>query len=350
MSSNIQGLLFIGDPHLSSRRPGRRTDRDFAGTVLDKLAQAMTIARVNDWQPIILGDLFDRGGDNDLLMLTRLLRLLRTHAELGGAVPFCLVGNHDLRDADLADDTAMGLLRETALIRILETGETPEVITIPGNAPVAHLLPVSYGKDRASLSGIAQALKGAADTPVIALTHEDFDFQGAYPGASIMEEIPGVDMVVNGHMHKPAPWVRRGKTIWCNPGNITRMSVDCEEFPPAVWSWTPDMGTDGLERHVLVYEKAVFDHTGLRVEANEDALREALENGLSADMVSADGVAPENGSAFAELLKSHEFGTVTEDASILREELEVVIQEKKTDEITVGILRSMMTDVEAAAA
>lgn len=348
-----KGLLFIGDPHLSSRRPGRRTDADFAGTVLGKLDQALTLAREQEWVPVILGDLFDRGDDNSLSMLTRLLRLLRTHREQGGEIPLCLVGNHDLRDTDLADDTAMGLLRETSWIRILETKHDPEPVTIEG---VVHLLPVSYGKSRDALSSIAKSLKAKDRLPVIALTHEDFDFQGAYPGASIMEEIPGVDMVVNGHMHKPAPWVKRGKTLWCNPGNITRMSIDCEGYPPSVWSWTPDMGSpdlgveQGLVQHVLVHQSVVFDRTGLRVAANEGALREAIGETLDAGVsVGAERPLQQSqqaaGSDFAALLKNQQFGTVTEDAGILREELDAVLREQRTDDVTAGILLSLLQGI-----
>lgn len=346
----IRGILFIGDPHLSSVRPGRRMDKDFAGTVLDKLDQAFTLSREKHLQPVILGDLFDQGGDNDLKMLTRLLRLLRTHLESDGFMPFCLVGNHDLKDKDLADDTALALMKESGLMRILETKETPEVITLNG---IAHLLPVSYGKDRSALSALAIKIQEETDgvLPVIALTHEDFAFQGAYPGASLMEEIAGIDMVVNGHMHKPVPWVEMGQTLWCNPGNITRMSVDCEGYPPSVWSWTPDMGTRrGLERHILEHEKIIFDRTGLRISANENALMETMETAQGDNLLNgaSDTLLNEGDSAFAALLKNHGFGQMTEDAAILREELDAVLQEKNTDAVTVAIINTMMEDVENA--
>ena len=338
-----QGLLFVGDPHLSSRRPGRRIDKDFAGTVLDKLYQGLSLSRERGWQPVFLGDLFDSGGDNGLSMLTRLLRLLRGHKEAGGDEPLCLVGNHDLRDADLSDDTALGMLRETGLIRICETREIPEIITIPG---VAHILPVSYGKDRAALSSVAMDARKIADLPIIALTHEDFDFQGAYPGASLMEEIHGVDMVVNGHMHKPAPWVQKGQTLWCNPGNITRMSVDCANIAPSVWSWTPKMGVlAGLERHILEYEVDVFDMTGLRIGANDAALKEDLQSAMAGTAGAGEGAVANDSSLFAQLLKDPQFGTMTDDATVLQEELESVMAERKTDEITAGILLAMVKTV-----
>ena len=53
------GIIFIGDPHITSRKPGRRKD-DFEQAILGKLQESINIANSNDCQPIILGDLFDR--------------------------------------------------------------------------------------------------------------------------------------------------------------------------------------------------------------------------------------------------------------------------------------------------
>lgn len=328
LQPSAKGLLFIGDPHLSSRKPGRRTDKDFTGTVLDKLDQAFQIARNDGLLPVILGDLFDRAGDNDCSMLSRLLKLLREHREQNGVMPVSLVGNHDLKDARLSMDTALAVVRESGLLTLLED-VVP--LTVPG---VSVLWPLSYGQAGAIHEMDGRLLRNDDDLPVIALTHGDFAFQGAYPGATPMVEIPGVCMVVNGHMHKSAPDVRHGETLWCNPGNITRMSVDCEDDQPSVWSWC--RGDHGLTRHVLRYEKTVFDRTGMSVLPDRAGLNEEM---------TVDGV-PVNAhhSAFAELLKAQKASDapLTEDAGVLLEELDAVCVERKAGPVVTAMLRGLL--------
>lgn len=331
---SAKGLLFIGDPHLSSRKPGRRTDKDFTGTVLDKLDQAFQIARNDGLLPVILGDLFDRAGDNDCSMLSRLLKLLREHREQNGVTPISLVGNHDLKDARLSMDTALAVVRESGLLTLLEDAVP---LTVPG---VSVLWPLSYGQADGIHEMDGRLLSNDDGLPVIALTHGDFAFQGAYPGAALMVEIPGVCMVVNGHMHKSAPDVRCGGaapgtgTLWCNPGNITRMSVDCENDQPSVWSWY--MRDHGLTRHVLRYEKTVFDLTGISVLPDRAGLNEEM---------TVDGI-PVNAqhSAFAELLKAQKASDapLTEDAGVLLEELDAVCTERKAGPVVTAMLRGLL--------
>lgn len=322
------GLLFIGDPHLSSRKPGRRTDKDFTGTVLDKLDQAFQIARKDGLLPVILGDLFNSAGDNDLSMLSRLLKLLRGHVEQGGAKPMSLVGNHDLKDAGLSMDTALSVIRESGLLTLLEDSAP---VLVPG---ITVLWPLSYGQAGSIHEMDGRLLAANDELPVIVLTHADFAFQGAYPGSAPMVEIPGVCMVVNGHMHKPAPDVRKGETLWCNPGNITRMSVDCEAYQPSVWSWR---STDhGLTRHVLRHEKVVFDRTGISVLPDSAGLK---------DEMIVDGVpVTAHHSAFAELLKAQRASDapLTEDAGVLLEELDAVCMEHKAGPVVTAMLRALL--------
>lgn len=333
-----EGLLFIGDPHLSSRKPGRRTDKDFTGTVLDKLDQAFQVARKDRLLPVIMGDLFDRAGDNDLSMLSRLLKLLRGHHELNGVRPVSLVGNHDMKDVRLSMDTALAVVRESGLLTLLEDAVP---LVVPG---VAVLWPLSYGQAGGIHEMDGRLLTNADDLPVIALTHADFAFQGAYPGAAPLVEIPGVCMVVNGHMHKPAPDVRRGETLWCNPGNITRMSVDCEADQPSVWSFAgcKSFATErpGLVRHILQHEKTIFDRTGISVLPDWTGLNEEM-TGLGSAPVNA------HHSAFAELLKAQKTSDapLTEDAGVLLEELDAVCVERKAGPVVMALLHALFIEV-----
>jgi DNA repair exonuclease SbcCD nuclease subunit len=354
-ASNIaqaNGLLFIGDPHLSSRRPGRRTDTDFAGTVLKKLSHAFRIAREGGLQPVILGDLFDRPGEQDLMVLSRFLRLLRDHRDADGLIPVTLAGNHDMKDVTLSGDTALAVVHESGLLRVLEDAVPVPVYRMADgqdkrDSCIAVLIPYSYGQEHRLLENgvssedMARALGLEPEQPlsavlapnalVIALTHADFAFAGAYPGAREIVEIPGVDLVVNGHMHKLCPTVRRGSTLWWNPGNITRMSMDCEGHAPRVWSWRP--GEDTLTGIHLPHERFVFNRVGVAVEADVDGLKAEISD------------APDTfvSSRFVEMLKEQRLqdSAVTEDASGLMEEIRMVCSEKQVDEVVAGILQDM---------
>lgn len=358
-SSNINqtnGLLFIGDPHLSSRRPGRRTDANFAGTVLNKLSKAFSIAREGGLQPVILGDLFDRAGEQDLMVLSGLLHLLRDHRDVGGLIPVTLAGNHDMKDATISGDTALAVVHESGLLRVLEDAVPFPVYRMADKHGeqghcIAVLIPYSYGQEYRLLENgvqsgdIATALclgpeqplstVMAPNAPVIALTHADFAFAGAYPGAKEIVEIHGVDMVVNGHMHKLCPTVRRGGTLWWNPGNITRMSMDCEGHAPRVWSWL--LGEDTLTGIHLPHEKFVFNRVGVAVEPDVKGLKAEISNQPDT-LVS---------SRFVEMLKEQRLqdSTVTEDASGLMEEIRIVCSEKKVNEVVTDILQDMCKSV-----
>lgn len=334
-----QGILFIGDPHLSSRRPGRRTDVNFAGTVLNKLAQAFQIARDRVWQPVILGDLFDRAGERDLLVLSELLHLLRDHRDAGGLVPLALAGNHDLKDATLSGDTALSVIQASGLLRVLEDAQPFPLYGGSGahqrdGDMFALLLPYSYGQEDALLkNGYGKDASANGKVKVIALTHADFAFAGAYPGARELVAIPGVDMVVNGHMHKLCPAVRRGNTLWWNPGNITRMSMDCESHAPRVWSWAP--GEDALTGHVLRHEKFVFDRTGVSVGANVRDLKTSMRDDAPLS------------SQFVSMLKEQreQETPLTEDGSGIRAELEAVCKEQKADAMVLDILQGLLNGI-----
>ena len=95
-----KGILFIGDPHVSSVRPGRRKD-DYLASVIGKLRKASEICWERSLRPLILGDLFHRAKENHLPTLAQLFEVLGNFP----VQPLVLGGNHDkngtlLQDAD----------------------------------------------------------------------------------------------------------------------------------------------------------------------------------------------------------------------------------------------------------
>jgi DNA repair exonuclease SbcCD nuclease subunit len=57
---------------------------------------------------------------------------------------------------------------------------------------------------------------------VIWLTHHDLVIPGYDEGRYRPRELPGIDLVINGHIHRRLEEVNTGKTRWITPGNISR--------------------------------------------------------------------------------------------------------------------------------
>jgi hypothetical protein len=64
---------------------------------------------------------------------------------------------------------------------------------------------------------------------------------GYESGKHRLKEIPGLDLVVNGHIHTPKPPHSCGATTWCNPGSISRItrSNHTKSLRPSICSWKP---------------------------------------------------------------------------------------------------------------
>jgi DNA repair exonuclease SbcCD nuclease subunit len=212
--SGYQGLLLIGDPHLEGRTPGFRRD-DYANVVLEKLAWCLEYAATHRLLPAILGDLFDKPRDNPNWILVRLLAML--NREVIG-----LYGNHDVHyNPQLTDDDSLSVLVKSGRLRLL-TEESPWSGTINGRQVIVggssyrQELPRSYrwppdGNDCEEGRPL-----------VIWLTHHDIMIPGYDEGRIRPREIPGIDLVINGHIHRRLEEVPTGGTRWLTPGNISR--------------------------------------------------------------------------------------------------------------------------------
>ena len=70
----------------------------------------------------------------------------------------------------------------------------------------------------------AEASADAAGPLVFWVCHHDLRFPGYEETARLdCREIPGIDVVVNGHIHRDLGEVKCGATLWINPGNIARI-------------------------------------------------------------------------------------------------------------------------------
>lgn len=213
--SRYDGLLMIGDPHLEGRQPGFRRD-DYPNVILDKLEWSLDYARQHQLLPILLGDLFDKPRDNPNWMIDRLLNCLR--GEVLG-----IYGNHDVHyQPELTEHDSLSLLVSSGKIRLVSaedlwTGTVAGHLVVIGGSSYRQEIPSTFDRQGHAPDGEALPL-------VVWLTHHDVLIPGYDEGRIKPVEIDGIDLVVNGHIHRRLETIVAGSTLWLTPGNIARRS------------------------------------------------------------------------------------------------------------------------------
>lgn len=310
------GLLIIGDPHVGSRRPGRRKDEIWPQPVLAKLERCVAIANERRLAVVILGDLFDRPVEPDEGLKSQLIRTLKGFSYR----PIVNVGNHDIQHTTLTDGDTLALLGLCDVVDVVASSSPVAEFHIGerrmgiGMTPFGQNIPSDV---RGSFSGVdLQAW----------FTHHDIAFEGGYPGAVPPFAVEGCQVLINGHIHKTQRAVVAGRTRWLNPGNITRRSVDLADHVPR--AWILDSGGE-LQAQDLPFEQHVFDLTGRLVEA-------------------ADGsdVAREIESAFVTLLQAESPTELKRsgDGAIVRDEIEARFAQDNTPDAVQAVVRSLLSE------
>jgi calcineurin-like phosphoesterase family protein len=311
---NYNGLLFVGDPHLWSLKPARRMDENFSETVLKKIENAVDIANKKNLYLIFLGDLFHKENESNIEMLTKLSRILRKLKD----APATVEGNHEKSQTKLSDDVALSLLRENRTIYTIENNDlwakfyfNDGTECYVGGTPYGEKIPKEVSLPK----------KETKKVPIIWLTHHNLDFGESYPGVIKIEEIKGVSMLINGHIHKTKKPQNIGKMRAHNPGNITRLSKDCIDHIPAVWEWNSSLGWE-LEPHIINYHKIVFDMMDSQIEV------ELLPEKISTELT------PQQTSQFVD--KMNEFSSKydpnkTDDGTIIKENIIALVQAMNLD-------------------
>ena len=206
------GLLCIGDPHLASRVPGFRKD-DYPRTILGKLEWALAYAEEHRLLPVLLGDLFHWPRDNANWLLVELIDLFERPV-------LAISGNHDCNENQLTSDDTLSVLVAGGHVRLLDqsgpwVGVINNTITVIAGTHWGQKIPKSF--EWTSTDRVAGL--------VFWICHHDLRFPGhEESGHMDCREIVGMDVVVNGHIHRPLDHVVCGRTTWINPGNIARVS------------------------------------------------------------------------------------------------------------------------------
>lgn len=342
-----KGLMFIGDPHVWSHRPGRRRDESYLDTIIKKILAAAKISNETQTWPLILGDLFDKPHDHDPRMLIPLSKALQAFDRK----PMTLVGNHDKNETRLTAKNALRLLEVTNQIEVLdepgfwgkinledEKGNTHAVV-IGGTPYGCQLVNQLDQLARIEDSSSEKIRTETGAETVVWLTHDDLAFDGAYPNSQPLIEIEGVDILVNGHMHGTKKPVAVGQTSYYNPGNISRMSVDMADHVPQVWTWTPfenpgmpsnqGLRVPELKGHPLPHQRGqdIFDFEGRHAQAN------GIDETPSPEL-----------SAFVALIKQDAVVERTDEALLVQGALAQIWETQKTPEGAQIILARLLKE------
>ncbi|WP_315923017.1 metallophosphoesterase [Mesorhizobium sp. SP-1A] len=315
----VEGILFIGDPHLSSKKPGRRKDGNFSATVLKKIEYAINICNERRFVPCFLGDMFDDAVEKDESLKTKLIRILRQC----WTTPISNVGNHDKVNDTLTDSDTLAIIAESGVLNVCTKAGAFETFKIGDK--IVGLGATPYGQ---SFPTDARPFFGQVDQ-IVWLTHHDVAFENPYPGSVAPQAIIGCKLVVNGHMHLRKNVVRVGATVWFNPGNIIRQHVDAIDHEPAVFALT---AKGSLEKFVIPHEKIIFDLTGKLIDAISPGEAPTPESNKDFD------------SAFVNLLNANSSMEMakSDDGSILLEDIKDKFEREKTSvevqDIVLGLL------------
>lgn len=213
------GLLFIGDPHLEARIPGFRKD-DYPQVSLRKFAWCLKYARSQNLQPILLGDLFHLPQDNPNWLLSEIIAIISEHCDIG--LP-AIYGNHDVRENFRKPNDSVSILFAGGHLKLL-SGDTPWVGTIGGRSVVVGGTVWGESLPKVYESHDAFTHTGRRRPDLVAwITHHDILIPGYEEAGRIRpKEIPGIDVILNGHVHRRLEPVRKDGTSWITTGNITR--------------------------------------------------------------------------------------------------------------------------------
>ena len=203
-----EGILFIGDPHISSRAPGFRSD-DYPRAILEKLAWCVDYASGHSLRTALLGDLFHYPRDNPNWLLTEIIELFSP------LVPLAIYGNHDVSENAISPDDSLSVIAASGAIELLVenqpwTGEIAGRNVVIGGTSWGKKLPNGYPQQ--------------ADH-VFWMTHHDLIVPGYEEFGRLRPKVlAGIDAVINGHIHRRLESVQQGSTAWITPGNISRIS------------------------------------------------------------------------------------------------------------------------------
>ncbi|QEG20757.1 metallophosphoesterase [Mariniblastus fucicola] len=214
---NYRGLLVIGDPHIEGRNPGFRKG-NYPEAILGKVRWCLEHARKHKLLPAFLGDVFDKPRDNPTWVIGELIEMLMPYPAIG------IYGNHDCADPQLSENDSLSILIKAGCYQLVGeqdfwTGMVEGRRVVVAGSSYRQRIPQCFDTDNVPRDSLFDA-----KPTVVWLTHHDIDIGNYENGKFGPFEMMNVDLLINGHIHRPAKPVRRGDTTWMSPGNISRRS------------------------------------------------------------------------------------------------------------------------------
>ena len=161
--NDLEGFLFIGDPHLSGRSPGLRKD-NYPEVILEKLKWCLEKAVDQNLQPVLLGDLFNYPRDNPNWLISRLIGLFNKYQVVG------IYGNHDCYVNELTEDDSLMLLNAGGHLPLLSE-DNWMTLDIKGSKVV--LAGTSWGKRFPPSTKTLDEKIGSMEARIVWITHHD---------------------------------------------------------------------------------------------------------------------------------------------------------------------------------
>lgn len=262
MVDTPEGVAFILDIHADDRSPSSRVD-DYPETVLHKLKLALEDASDNNLLSIWGGDVFNRPHIQSDYIKARIMALCQT----AKYKPLVIPGNHDMSGEILGPSDTLWLLGISGCVKLITSSKPwgvfdmrrgDEIIRVGlGGTPFGQDVPTTLPWNEHVDLGLWA-------------THDNFRFQSHYEDKKSYDfhAIPGVDMVVNGHLHHASALVEAVSddghvTTWMNPGSLARTKSNEKNRIPSVFF----IHTDGSTRTHAIHvdgEASVFSSSSGR--------------------------------------------------------------------------------------
>lgn len=349
INKKFNGLLIIGDPHITSSKPDKRIEEDYLSVCMDKLEQSLEIAYELNLCPILLGDLLSKIDDYNVTAL--LIKLLNKYRDKIGIPILSNLGNHDVSkrvaynlskkinnedfDKNIFKDNDEGFyipIENKSIIAILKASNSLEIfnkvedVVVNINEKECLLKFIPYGIP------IPEEIDEKGYDKKIVFTHHDINFGigNQYYFSTKIFPIKNCDLVINGHIHNYIKPQEVGNTIWYNPGNIIRTSLSLADESPSVSNISIVNNDINIERLFLKYKdkKDVFNFKN-----NDKELEEKLDNfkskfveKLNKDINNED----------VDLLEGNDLDLLMDD----------YFKKNNVDNFTIGVIKNLKRDIE----
>jgi DNA repair exonuclease SbcCD nuclease subunit len=263
--NDIVKLGFIGDVHLSEKRPRSRID-DWRGTQsrkLQSIRKKCIEEKIN--YLIVAGDLFDVVKNSNAFEAFVISELLKFKP---GIEIWVVPGNHDLPGNNLKfiEDSPLQVLKEAEVINILVDG-----VMMPGLSFDVSIYPWVYGEPKPEIESVI-----ADESINIVVAHVPVYFDAPPPwhksalsSKMIRNMYPQVDLIVSSDVHKDFVIDQIPRLI--NTGPIMRHHHDEEKQASLLWIAEINCGNKDIDiKTFKLNEDNVFTDEILKREKEND--------------------------------------------------------------------------------